>query len=308
MIHLPLSKYHFTFTVTAALEMPAQPGVLWHSVLGKALKQRACVSPDTECEQCFYLHDCDYPQLFRGVRPPDSEIMRKYTTIPPPHVFQFNEETKSVYEAGETVRQSIVLCGSSNQKFPVIAAAMMLAAHTGLGKKRSKLQLVGIHQELPDGSQFNLVQDNKLIAAQPPVKMPDVVMPDAVTLQFLTPYRASGNAANAKQLAVDRLLMAIIRRVDLMQYFTTGEKIQADFRALKAMAESVVLLEQSITYKADERYSAKSRSSKQSGGLIGQFTINLKNAKTLGLFLNTGQWLNVGKNASMGYGNFWLKT
>jgi len=303
MIHLPLSKYHFTFTVTAALEMPAQPGVLWHSVLGKALKQRACVSPNTECEQCFYLHDCDYPQLFRGVRPPDSEIMRKYTTIPPPHVFQFNEDTKRLYEAGETVRQSIVLCGSSNQKFPVIAAAMMLAAHTGLGKKRSKLQLVGIHQELPDGSQFNLVQDNKLIAAQPPVNMPDVAMPDTVTLQFLTPYRASGNAANARQLAVDRLLMAIVRRVDLMQYFTTGEKIQVDFRALKAMTESVVVLDENMDYRKDQRYSAKGRVVKQTGGLEGLVTFKISGSQ-LWPFISYGSWLNVGKSASLGYGNF----
>lgn len=308
MIHLPLSKYHFTFTVTASLEMPAQPGVLWHSVLGKALKQRACVSPDTECEQCFYLHDCDYPQLFRGVRPPESEIMRKYTTIPPPHILQCDQLGQRNYQAGDSLRQSIVLCGDSNQKFPVIAAAMVLAAHTGLGRDRVKLQLTDITQERPDGTVFNLLQDNRLVAAQPPVTLPDTPMPDVVTMSFRTPYRASGNAVHTKQLAVNRLLMAIIRRVDLLQYFTTGEKLQADFQGLKALTENMDVLEQSVHYQRDERYSAKSKVSKQSGGLVGAFSLDLKSAAELWPFMCVGQWLNVGKNSSMGYGHYCLKT
>lgn len=306
-IFLPLSRYRFTFRVTAALEMPSQPGVLWHSVFGKSLKQRACVSPDTECDQCFYLHNCDYPQLFRGVRPPASEIMRKYSTIPPPHVF-ISDACRSHYEADDLLSVSIVLCGNSNEKFISVATALVLAANTGLGKRRVRLKLEGIQQVLPSGKQQELLQDNVFQALFPAEMIESSPRPETVDLQFLTPYRPSGNTGKTHGLEVSRLLMAIIRRVDLIQYFTTGVKLQDDFRSLKTLTEALPTLSKNVTYQADERYSAKAGGTKQSGGFIGNITLDLREAEALWPFLEIGQWLNVGKNASMGYGNFCLKT
>lgn len=306
-IDLPLSRYHFTFRVTAPLQMPPQPGVLWHSVFGKALKERVCVSPQTECEQCFFLHSCDYPQLFRGVRPPQSEIMRKYTTIPPPHVFHSGTNQRTDYQSGDLLEMSLVLCGNSNTKFPSVATALVLAANTGLGRNRVSLKLEGIQQELPNGAQHELIAENRLIptlAAQTASYPP---LPEVVDLQFLTPYRPSGNAAKSRGLAVDHLLMAIIRRVDLMQYFTTGIKLQADFKALKALTGTIPVLSQSVSYQPDERYSAAKGMTKQSGGFVGSVSLDTRGSEALWPFLVVGQWLNVGKNASMGYGCYCLK-
>ena len=307
-ISLPLSRYRFTFRVTAPLEMPSQPGVLWHSVFGKSLKQRACVSPDTECGQCFYLHNCDYPQLFRGVRPPDSEIMRKYSTIPPPHVFISDADHRSHYDTDDLLSVSLVLCGSSNEKFASVATALILAANMGLGKKRVRLKLEGIQQGLPNGKQQELLRDNVFQAIFPAEMIEPSIPPEMVNLQFLTPYRPSGNAGKTHNLEVNRLLMAIIRKVDLIQYFSTGVKLQDDFRFLKALAEALPVLSKNVTYQADERYSAKVGGTKQSGGFIGDISLDLRGSEALWPFLEAGQWLNVGKNASMGYGNYCLKT
>lgn len=307
-ISLPLSRYRFTFKVTAPLEMPLQPGVLWHSVFGKSLKQRACVSPDTECDQCFYLHNCDYPQLFQGVRPLDSEIMRKYNTIPPPHVFISDVEHRSHYDTDDLLPVSLVLCGSSNEKFISVATALILAANTGLGKKRVRLKLEGIQQELPNGKQQELLRDNVFQPILPAGVVEPSTPPEMVSLQFMTPYRPSGNAGKTHELDVNRLLMAIIRKVDLIQYFTTGVKLQDDFRALKALTEVLPVLSKNVTYLTDKRYSAKAGGTKQSGGFIGDISLDLRGSEALWPFLEVGQWLNVGKNASMGYGNYCLNT
>ena len=303
-IELPISCYRFKFRASSFLEMPSQPGVLWHSVFGKTLKERACVSPNIECEECLYLHSCDYPQLFRGVRPPQSEIMRKSNTIPPPHAFLFDKSHQAKYQQGDLLDMSLALFGASNEKFVSVATAIILAANTGLGRSRVRLKLVGIKQVLPDGKTLDLLQDGVLVDVLPASIVEHSAPPEVIKLQLLTPYQPSGNAGKSRSLALDHLLMAIIRRVDLMQYFTTGIKLQDDFRALKKITQNISILHKDVTYRAGERYSAKQGVTKQMGGFVGNLHLNLKGSETLWPFLEVGQWLNVGKNASMGNGSF----
>ncbi|MEZ5448806.1 MAG: CRISPR system precrRNA processing endoribonuclease RAMP protein Cas6 [Thiolinea sp.] len=104
-----------------------------------------------------------------------------------------------------------------------------------------------------------------------------------------------------------RYLMAIIRRVDLLQYFYTGHKLEADFRHLKALTETIPVMAHTLQYQPSARYSAAARRTKDTGGFVGQITLDLRGHEALWPFLQVGTFLNVGKNSSMGFDSTALK-
>lgn len=303
-IELPLSRYCFEFEVLDRLQFPTQSGILWHSVFGKNLKDLSCVAKEVCCQKCMFQHQCDYTQLFKGIRPEDSEIMRKSSTIPAPHVFQTLLQPNNFHKVGKIVSIDVVLCGNANDKLPSLTRGLFVSGMKGLGKSRSRLKLQGLTQHTTDGKSKALLQGTQLKDALPVSAMVETKVPEKVSLQFLTPYKPSGQANNGHGIDFGRFLMAIIRRVDLMQYFTTGIKLAADFKELKALTESIPIRSVDLDFLKSSRYSADTNVLKDTSGFIGEVEFDLRNHEKLWPFLEVGQWLNVGKNSSMGFGRY----
>ncbi|QLQ32195.1 MAG: CRISPR system precrRNA processing endoribonuclease RAMP protein Cas6 [Candidatus Thiothrix singaporensis] len=303
-IDLPLAIYRFQYETLDDLQLPEHPGVLWHSVFGKALRNLVCVAKGTDCAACMFLHQCDYTHLFLGTRPPDSEIMRKYTTVPTPHVFRPLLEGATELQSGQRLETNVILPGEVNSKLPQLIRALYGAGIGGLGKQRSRIRLHQVTQHTPEGAEKDLLVNGQLVYALPPGQVRCAAAPATARIKLLTPYKPSGKADNGQGVDVGRFLMAIIRRVDLMQYFYSGHKLEADFQHLKALTESVPVLGQALRRHSHERYSAASQQIKDASGYTGQITLDLRGHEELWPFLCIGQWLNVGKNASMGFGRY----
>lgn len=303
-VELPLSHYDFEYSVQDSVNLPSQSGVIWHSVLGKSLKELSCVSKGEDCNRCMFSHQCDYTQLFTGIRPVDSEIMRKSNTIPAPHVFQTVLSDPDEYKHGDKLKIRLVLFGKANDKLPSLVRALYVAGLKGLGKSRSKLQLKQVVQFTGDGVVKSLLSGQKLLDPVPSQRSLLTQAPQRFTLKFLTPYKPSGKANNGHGIDFGRLLMAIIRRVDLMQYFSTGVKLDADFKALKTLTESIEVTDVDLDFHRSNRYSSAMGKVKDTSGFVGEVTFNLKQHEALWPFLVIGQSLNVGKNASMGFGRY----
>lgn len=304
-VTLPLSRYDFEYRVLQDAEkLPAQPGVIWHSVLGKSLKSLVCVAKGEECSRCMLAQQCDYTQLFTGIRPENSEIMRKYNTVPAPHVFQTKLLENHQLSSGEMTSVSLVLCGHANDKLPSLARAFHVAGKQGLGKHRATLQLVQIRQYIGGEEPLRLLVDNQL---RPPLPAQAILIseaPKAFSLKFITPYKPSGKANHNGGIDFGRLLMAIIRRVDLMQYFSTGVKLDEDFKALKILTDSIQVVSVDLAFSRHQRYSAAENRTKDTSGFVGSITFDLQGHEKLWPFIVAGEKLNVGKNASMGFGRY----
>ncbi|MEZ5448807.1 MAG: hypothetical protein R3E89_07335 [Thiolinea sp.] len=189
-----LSAYRFQFKMLDAVEMPPYPGVLWHSVFGSALHHLVCVNQGAECSACLFLHQCDYTHLFQGIRPPDSDIMRKYTTVPTPHIFRMTTLEPETIPVGGELTTEVILPGNSNHKLPVLARALYSAGMGGLGKRRSRAGPVQITQTHPDGATRDLLHDGQLRDALPghgPLPT-GTAQPDAAIAHALQTFRAGG--------------------------------------------------------------------------------------------------------------------
>lgn len=306
IISLPIGIYRFHFDVRGTLQFPSQPGVLWHSVFGKALREQVCITKSNDCENCLFLQQCDYTHLFRGAKPADSQLMRKYQTIPSPHILRSPFGQPTVFKSGDKVALEVVLVGNANGRLPVLISALQRAGMTGLGKLRICLQLLEVEQVSPVSGEVGKLFPSSAGGSVAdllvgPISVPMVVT--SVPVTFEVPYKPSGTSG---QLEVGRWLMAVIRRIDLLQYFTTGQKLMVDFRFLKELTEQVSVSELNLKLQRGGRYSSGAGYSKDVSGFIGSFKLDLHGCEALWPFLWVGQWLHVGKNASMGFGRYRL--
>lgn len=322
---LALASYHFDYQTEDPLALAEPPFALWHGVFGMQLRRLACVTRQPHCEGCLLLYQCPYSLLFSGPRPPGAELMRRYQRIPVPHCFQLAGTHPPRLAAGAPLRVTLVLIGSANAQVALVSQAMAAAGAAGLGAGRARLRLERVEQCLPDGSPARpVLADGRWIGAPaPPVMPPLPPWPDPAAgsarlrLCFHSPYKAgdrgrSGAPTTAAAattgldsgLDLGRLLMAIVRRVSLLQAFYGGERLEAAFPALKAASSQVEIVASDLQYQRSSRYAAGKGRRVDTSGLRGELILAGPGLALLWPFLHLGQWLNVGKNASMGFGCF----
>jgi hypothetical protein len=150
-----------------------------------------------------------------------------------------------------------------------------------------------------------IYQPPEIKAFLPPELLPVMAMPQRVILRFITPYKQSGKTSN-EGLAIPAFLMAIVRRVSLLQYFYTDKQLDADFKHLKTLAHGLKVANNQLIGQPQSRYSAKHRTMLDASGVLGSLELDLQGMEALWPYLYLGQWLNVGKNASMGFGRYAL--
>jgi hypothetical protein len=304
---LPLVEYQFNFQVLNNLWLPDFSGSLWHSVFGSALHDGVCIGRDLKCDTCILLHSCDYSYLYSTPRPLNTEIMRKYKTIPAPHIIRPEQTKAQSFVAGQTVSLRFILIGNANQKLPLVIWSLLTAGSIGLGKSRSKLALQDVWQLQANNLPRLIYQQNE-IKTQPDNKpLAIIAMPSQVMLRFITPYRQDNNNFKAGTMDIKKFLMAIVRRVSLLQYFYTGKALDADYKQLKVLIDELPIISQ-LENKCHQRYSAKPDKLLDASGVMGQLELNLTGMDDLWTYLYLGQWLNVGKNASMGFGHYQLSS
>ncbi|WP_295392258.1 CRISPR system precrRNA processing endoribonuclease RAMP protein Cas6 [uncultured Thiodictyon sp.] len=300
---LPLSLYSFRYLADADFRPAADPRGLWHGVFGLHLRRQCCVVPATDCTGCLLLHQCQYSYLFSGPRPPASDLMRRYDRVPVPHAFRIDQDYPEVVRAGEALAVSLVLVGEANTRLPLVIQALAAAGQAGLGPQRGRVWLHDVTQHLPDGRPPQLVGSHgRLLAVQPPEPPPTPPAPAAVRIRFRSPYKASGQAAGAGGFSLGPFLMALVRRASLLQYFYTGRQLEAPFDTLKAASERAQVIERALRHQSASRFAARHGQRVDTGGLIGHVDLDLSDSTALWPYLHLGQWLNVGKNASMGFG------
>lgn len=300
---LPITELVFRYKTENRFKLSGLNGSLWHSVFGKALKEISCFSPGLMCADCMFLHSCDYSYLFAGVRPPQAELMTKYQTIPVPYVFRIEQVNDEIQFSSEQMLEvPLVLIGESVQRFAVILRAMHKAGLDGLGKQRKPIQLVQVLQKT--SRQIHVISGeggNKGIL--PCKEQPVPAVPQTVLFKLLTPYKPIGKGKPPVSIDIGRFLMQIIRRISLLQYFYTDQRLNADFVYLKTLTENIVTA-QDIVYIKSGRYSARHGEVIDTSGFIGEFEMSMAGREDLWPYMHLGQWLHLGKNASMGFGRY----
>lgn len=311
-----LARYRFTFRMHTALHLPEYAGSLLRGQFGAALRQVSCMTRQSSCEGCPLRGTCPYASLFEAPAPA-AHALQQFSHIPNPYVIEPPEPDARRVEAGDTFSFAVVLIGQATAQLPLVSFALQQALEKGLGRMRASGTLESIEWQQATSTGTHPVciwrkGESAIAGHAPHVHLPE---PDAhttrqLTLHMRTPMRLQqqGTPLRPAALKPRKLMADLLRRITLLNDFHglqaghAGQ--QPDVHALVEHAHALAHY-RNLHWHDWSRYSSRQQREMTLGGVLGDWTLEGDIGPLLP-WLQLGQWLHVGKNATMGLGHYTL--
>lgn len=304
---LNFQRYRLGFTGDGAPVSQYWHGFLWRGSLGNRLRALACPLGDTSCKGCMMEARCAYHYIFETPPPADARKMRRYPAVPHPFVLNpgGNLDPASPYTL------ELVLVGKANTHLPLLLNALEQAGKRGLRGGLGRKQLDSVDRWNPETHAWEAL--SSLPGETAPMPVPPAPS-GGILIQLQSPLRLKhpGGKGQAQpsirphELRFEHLFKPLLRRLSALQYFHCGTELQVDFAALGQMAATVIPQHANLHWTEAKRYSSRQQRSVPMGGIVGSLQLDSAGLSPFWPCLWLGQWLNVGKGASMGMGNYRL--
>ena len=320
MTPLPLGRYRFTFRMHAPLRLPDYAGSLLRGQFGAALRRLACMTGEPTCANCPLRATCPYPAIFEAPVP-HTHAMQQFSHVPNPYVVEPPALGTRLIDEGGTLQFGIVLFGRAVQQLPLVSFAMQRAVEGGVGRERVPGALERIEWQdtsMPAADScaiFPFVPiwqagDDAIAAHEAWAGLPVADMrsaPERLTLSICSPMRLQhqGKPLRPPALTPRKLVADLLRRITLLAEFHAGiPDFVKDAHALVRHAEGLTH-QPALRWQDWSRYSSRQKQEMTLGGVMGSWTLE-GDLAPLYPWLWLGQWLHVGKNATMGMGGYSL--
>jgi len=316
---LPIARYRLTARVQQPLPLPDYAGSLLRGQFGAALRHVACMTRQPTCPGCPLIPTCPYTRIFEAPPPPKgSHALQDFNQIPNPYIIEPPTPGARVVNAGERFDFHIVLIGHAIDQLALIVYALQRALAHGLTRQRVPADLLQVDWVDPFGQAHPIWHiDQPTLLAHPAQLEPGAVNTSAtvqklqkITLHIQTPLRlqSQGKPLGVGQLTPRALVSAVTRRTALLLEFHAGQNGWGE------AARRIAQLSQNLTDSQDlhwfdwTRYSSRQQQEMTLGGVLGSWTLHgpAETLAEIAPWLWLGQWLHVGKNASMGMGGYTL--
>lgn len=308
---LPVARYRFTARAERTLQLPEYSGSLLRGVFGAALRQATCVTGGQHCPACPLYLRCPYPAIFEAP-PRPTALPQQFSQVPNPYVIEPPPLDTSTIPKGGELRFHVVLVGPRALAWlPLLITAWRLACLQGLGHQRTRLNLervqwCGQQQEIVDvwDVESGRVLPHEAVLAVPPPPSEGT----GLSLNCVTPLRLQhqGKPLKPNQLNVRSLVLAVVRRASLMLELHM-ESAPPDISAILAQIPAIGEDRTGLRWRDWTRYSSRQRQEMVLGGVLGAWSLRSPTWQLLWPWLWLGQWLHVGKNATMGLGGYHIQ-
>jgi hypothetical protein len=304
---VPVARYRFSFRMQDELLLPEYSGSLLRGNFGGALRRTACMTELPVCPGCPLYRTCPYPAIFETPAP-ETHALQRFSQVPNPYAVEPPPLGTRHVPAGEIFSFAMVLVGRALDQLPLIVYALQRAFGSGIGRVRARGLLVDIALEGPDGVESVWDAESSSIGThEQKLSVPPLPNVDALTLNIVTPLRLQnqGHRVSLDRLQPRTLFAALLRRTSLLFELHAGlPGFAGDARRLTAAAARLVD-ERRLQWKDWTRFSSRQDQEMTLGGVIGEWMLSGDLEELLPWFW-LGQWLHVGKNATMGMGRYSL--
>ena len=301
---LPLARLHLTVRAEGPLQLPPYAGSMLRGAFGHALLALSPL-PHTDGKPCALHASCPYCQLF-AAPPLPGHSLQKFSHMPQPYVIEPPTGGAQRLQTGQTFGFGLVLIGKALGLLPTVLQAWQRALRTGLGPQHTSCTLL----EVIDENGLQRLSDKREQLSNLNLSIPPTpVLGEHATLHFHTPLRlqVQGKPVRAAQLTARDVFVVLARRTQLLCDVHLGAAApQLDFAALSTQAAAINLQGEGLRWFDWGRYSQRQQQEMQLGGLLGSVHLQGDLAPFAQL-LHQGQWLHVGKNATMGLGGYRLE-
>lgn len=311
---IPLARYRFTALLRAPLRLPDYAGSLLRGQFGAALRGVACMTRQPVCGGCPLRATCPYTRIFEAP-PPPAHSLQKFSAIPNAYVIEPPPIGIQDLPAGEALVFHMVLAGDALEQLALVVFAWQRALAQGLTKSRSAAELFSVEWIDADGDAHPVWHRDAPVLVDHPaaLRLPAALAdsPSAITLHIHTPLRLQqqGQPLRADQLTPRALLATVARRVALVMEFHAhqpdwGQRVPEVVRLSESLSD-----DRDLRWHDWTRYSSRQQQEMTLGGVLGRWTLrgSPDTLAALWPWLWLGQWLHVGKNATMGMGGYTLE-
>ncbi len=326
MSTLPIARYRFTARLRQGVRLPDYAGSLLRGQFGAALRNVACMTRQPTCSGCPLLATCPYTQIFESL-PPSTHNLQVFSAIPNAYVVEPPLPPAGLLNAQPALGQSHpsdlgqgaelvfhqVLVGEAIGQLALVVFAWQRALAQGLTKSRSPADLLEVDWVDAHGTAHPIWHHQQPVLAAHPASLTVPAMPALSSLQLHihTPLRLQhqGQPLRPAQLTPRALVAAVARRVALVLEFH-AQQPQWGAQVPAAVAHVQTLTDSRQLHWFDwTRYSSRQQQEMTLGGVLGTWALHGTPDVMAAIWpwLWLGQWLHVGKNATMGMGGYTLQ-
>jgi hypothetical protein len=297
--------------VSGNLVLPDYAGSLLRGAFGAALRRITCMTGLQRCPPCPLYRTCPYPALFE-TPPRETPLRQQFSQVPNPYVVEPPPMGTRAIRSGELLEFNMVLIGHDALKqLPLVVHAWQRALSHGLGHDRVPAELeqvswvseVGKLEPVFDSREGRIDPHEAALNVPPP--------PEATALQICigTPMRLQhqGRPLTPRDLTMRTLVTTAARRVSLVLHLHCAHATLPDINPLLESLADLSDDRTCLKWQDWTRYSSRQQQEMTLGGVLGRWNIHGE-AALLWPWLWVGQWLHIGKNATMGMGAYELRT
>ncbi|WP_143892705.1 CRISPR system precrRNA processing endoribonuclease RAMP protein Cas6 [Tepidimonas sediminis] len=294
------------------LSLPDYAGSLLRSVFGAALRKIVCVTGEKHCSVCSLYRRCAYPAIFE-TPPRPTTLKQQFSQVPNPYVIEPPTLDTPVAKAGQHLQFHMVLVGDwAIGQLPLLVEAWQHAFRQGLGRQRIRLHLERVQWCKPDQTVQDVwtAESGRVAAHRPKLNVPEPPEDgSSLRLMAITPLRLQhqGKPLRPEELSVRTLLLTALRRASLMSELHMDRKIQVDVKGLLELVPQMRDQRDALTWRDWTRYSSRQGREMILGGVVGPWILTAPSWSKAWSWLWLGQWLHLGKNVTMGLGQYHLE-
>ena len=306
-----LSRYKFTLLPEQELHLPQYLGSTLRGGFGSVFRKIVCCYRDRTCDECLLKQKCIYSYIFETSPPEGSEKLRKIESIPRPYIIDPPAfDSRAVYSPERPLRFYLNLIGKAVEYFPYFIVAFQELGKTGLGVRKEKFIIQEVEIQdistgnfeqiyFPNGTVLNKRYTFSLEDAVKQINKKDYTV---LSVNFLSPVRLK--AGSYQDIPVFRHFFgSLLRRLSSLAYFHCNTELKVSYQNILTWAEKIEMFDNHTHWRDWERYSSRQKTRMKFGGLMGTACYE-GNITPFMPYINFGQWIHVGKNATFGLGKY----
>ena len=339
--HSNIKTIHLTVRQDDLLKMPEHPGSMLRGAFGVALRSLTCVTDLSECRLCPLKQHCKFPHIFetpalqtftvQAVNPYVIHVPIATQTQPNKinsdtiTISKNPDEHTFIHKKGDVWQFGMTLMGAAITETALIINAWRLALETGLGTHAPYHRATLIQASCEGHTLYSLPQlslNSKNIAVlrqnclsnteSVTTKITDT--PTQLTLQFLTPFRYQQDnriVSHPDKLDSTTFLASIYNRIRLCQKnHSPNQEWDIGYDSYHEFKDDIASLtiDTDISANCVSRRSNRQQRKMQLYGLQGAIylTGDYQTISRLLPALRLGEQIHIGKNTTMGLGQYQL--
>lgn len=296
-LNIRYQKIYFKIQFTESAELPMYKVSMIRGGIGEMLLRGNCIS-DRQCEKCSFQNECVVERIYYH----PMKIVPSYVGKENVGYLYECVDKRTHVEAGDIMTFALCLFGDVVIHFPAVLQAVYALGQTGMGINHAHYHIIEVithrRKKVVQGSQVYLHNmAPEIIAGYTDYRIKQN-SGNEFGIFFLTPWTQKYEKEFIKEMHPEAFIRAVYRRIYLLNCM---EGIEMEEQC--PYEGAIQLLEQKSYNVTVPRYSNRQNTKIYLHGIQGEMRVRIENMELL-RFIFAGELLHIGKNSSMGFGQY----